>query len=70
MVKQAQRRVDGFNSLKGELDEEMAKAHESLDKVRGKIRANALNGQNPHGLLTGDQNDYLQCLEMNHRDLE
>ena len=48
----------------------MAKAHESLDRVRGKIRANMLNEQNSLGLLTSDQNDYLQCLEMNHRDLE
>ena len=70
MVKQAQRRVDGFNSLKGEIDEDMAKAHEFLERVRGKIRANVLNEQNPHGLLTNDQNDYRQCLEMNHRDLE
>ena len=70
MVKQAQRRFDGYNSLKGEIDEDMAKAHESLDRVRGKIRKNVLNEQNLHGLLTGDKNDYLQCLEMNYRDLE
>ena len=70
MVKQAQRRVDGFNSLKGEIDEDMAKAHESLDRVRGKIQANTLSEHNPHGLLSGNQNDYLKCLEMKHRDFE
>ena len=48
----------------------MAKAHESLDRVRGKIRANVVNERNPHGLLIGDKNDYFQCLEMNYRDLE
>ena len=59
MVKEAQRRVESYNSVKGEIDEEMVKVHEFLDRVRGKIRANALNEQNPNGLLTSDLNDYL-----------
>ena len=70
MVEQAQRRVEGFNSIKGEFDEDMAIMREILDRVRGKVRANALNGQNLQGLLTSDLNDYLQCLEVNHRDFE
>ena len=48
----------------------MVKVHEFVDKVRAKIKANALNEQNPNGILTSDLNDYLQCLEMNHRDLK
>ena len=70
MVKQAQRRVTGYYSLKGEINEEMTKVRESIKRVRDKIKANVQNEQNPHGLLTSDNNDYLQCLEMNHGDFE
>ena len=53
MVKSAQRKLDGFNSLKSEIDTDMATAHEALDRVRNKIKANALTEQNPYGLLSG-----------------
>ena len=46
--------LDAFDSLKGEVDTDMAMVHEILDRIRSKIRANALNEQNPNGLLTGD----------------
>ena len=37
----------------------MAKMFEYLEKVRGLIRANALNELNPQGLLTSNLQDYL-----------
>ena len=63
-------RLDGFHSLKGEIDAEMAKTLEQIEKVRAMIRDNIQGKDNPIGLLTGKLQDYLQCLEINYRDLE
>ena len=70
MLNTAKNKLAGFNLLKGEIDTDMAKAHEVLDGVRRKIRANILSKENPDGLLTNSQEDYLQCLAMNYRHLE
>ena len=54
-----------FKSLKTEIDDDMARAHEVLDRVRKKILENILSDENKDGLLTGKHDDYLKCLEMN-----
>ena len=54
-----------FKSLKTEIDDDMARAHEVLDRVRKKILENILSDENKGGLLTGKHDDYLKCLEMN-----
>ena len=46
-------KIDGFNALKGEIDGDMAVAHEALGRVRGKIRETTISKKNPFGLLTG-----------------
>lgn len=70
MVKQAQRRVDEYNVLQSELYDEMMKLSDSLERVKGKIRVNVLSEQNQNGLLMSDEQDYLKCLDMNHRGFE
>ena len=70
MVAVAEQKSAGFRSLKAEIYEEIAKAHESLDGVRKMIHENILSDNNKDGLLTGSYDDYLKCLEMSYRDLE
>ena len=40
------------------------------DAVRALIKANLKTEQNPEGLLTNEEREYLACLEMQHRELE
>lgn len=47
----------------------MATVHDSIGKVRNKIKDNILSEENPVGLLTLKKQDYLQCLDMNYRHL-
>ena len=56
--------------IKGEINTGMVRVHEALDDVRKKIRENCKSEQNQDGLLTGKQEDYLQCLEMDYRKFE
>ena len=70
MIISAQRKLEGHISLKGEIGSEMAKVCESMDKIKGKIKANCLTKENPKGTLLSKQEDYLQCLEIRHRDFE
>ena len=70
IVARAERKSAGFRSLKSEIDSEMARIHEALDGVRRKIRENIVSDENEDGLLTGRNDDYLKCLEINHRELE
>ena len=70
IVARAEQKSAGFRSLKSEIDDEMARAHEALDGVRRKIRENIVSNENEDGLLTGKHDDYLKCLEMNYRNLE
>ena len=70
MVAVAEQKLSGFNSLKSEIDDGMARAHQELDGVRMKIRENILSNENTDGLLTGKYDDYIKCLEINYRDLE
>ena len=70
MVAAAEQKSAGFRSLKAEIDDEMAKVHEALEKVRRKIHENIVSDENKDGLLIGNYDDYLKCLEMNYRDLE
>ena len=46
MVGGAQQKLSGFKSLKAEIDDEMAKAHDVLDGVRSKIRENVWSDRN------------------------
>ena len=70
MVAAAEQRFAGFKSLKAEINDDMARAHEALDKIRRKVRENTLSDANRDGLLTSKHDDYLHCLEMNYRNLE
>ena len=63
-------KLDGFHSLKGEMDAEMAKIHEQVDRVHNKIRDNIAGKDNPLGLLTGKLEDYQKTLGINFQDLE
>jgi hypothetical protein len=70
MVSAAEKKLAGFKSLKVGIDADIARANETLDGVRKKIRENTLSNENVEGLLTGNQEEYLKCLQMNYRDLE
>ena len=70
MVAVAQQKLTGYNVIKGEIDTGMVRVHEALYDVRRKILENCKSEQNQDGLLTGKQEDYLQCLEMDYRKLE
>ena len=70
IVARAEQKSAGFRSLKSEIDDEIARAHEALNGVRRKIRENILSEKNEDGLLTGKLDDYLRCLEMNYREFE
>ena len=48
----------------------MMAVHERLDQVAQKIKANMLNAFNPDGFLLQGENDYLNCLKLQHIRLE
>ena len=70
MVAAFEIKLIGLNALKGEIQAEMAKAHKAFNEVRKKIRENVQSDKNKDGLLTGEQEDYLKCLEMDYRKPE
>ena len=45
-------------------------AHEKLTKVKKAVKANMRNEQNPDGLLTREERAYMNCLELQERELE
>ena len=62
--------LDGFRSLKTDIDTEMDAIHQKLKSVSVKITDNLKSEANPEGLLTGGRNSYLNCLKLKYRELE
>ena len=56
--------------LKGEIDAGMSRARDALDEVRKLIRENGWSDKNQDGLLMSQQEDYLQCIEIDNHKLE
>ena len=59
MVTIAEKKLAGFNTLKEEIDWDLASAQKKLEGVRKKIRENTWSVDNRDGLLTAKQEDYL-----------
>ena len=70
IVSSAERQIVDFRSLKGGIDTDMLLVHETIHKITQKIRASVRSEQNQEGLLTRNEQDYLRCLELGHRELE
>ena len=70
MLSAAEKQLAGFKSLKGGIDADIVRVNQTLDGMRRKIRENTASNENRDGLLTGTQEDYLKCLEINYKDLE
>jgi len=70
MLSAAEKQLAGFKSLKGGIDADILRVNQTLDLVRKKIRENTVSNENRDGLLTGTQEDYLKCLEINYKELE
>ena len=43
---------------------------EKLEQMSNKVKANIKNDANKDGLLINDEEQYLQCLKVGHRDFE
>ena len=67
---QIEAKVEGFRSLKSDLDDKMAIVHENLDSIRTIVKENTLTLQNEDGVLTSDEAEYLKCIEVQHVKLE
>ena len=69
-------KLQGFYTLKGEIDAGLALVHERIEEVRQKLRANSRNDnaqdmmEMENALLTQGVEKYLGCLEINHASLE
>ena len=48
----------------------MSRVHEQLEAIRTKFMANLHSENNYEGLLVQTEQEYLDCLEINHRGLE
>ena len=70
MVAAAEKKVARFNSFKGEIDTDLAKALEIVESISRKIRENTLSKQNKDGILTCKEENYLKCLQINYREFE
>ena len=66
----AQAKAEAFNGLKGEIDTEMLGILEKMEGLSQKVKANIRSDENPEGLLTRREEEYLRCLETGHRELE
>ena len=66
----ADSKVSGIRGLKEEILSDMAVVNQKLDQVNQKIKDNIISDRNPNGLLKKKEEDYLKCLELNHRELE
>ena len=70
IVTRAKDKLEGFEKLKSEIDTAMMEVHQKIDGVSQMIKANVRSEDNPNGLLVKPSDDYLKCLELQHRDLE
>ena len=66
----AHAKAEAFNGLKGEIDTEMLGILEKMEGLSQKVKANVRSDENPEGLLTRREEEYLRCLETGHRELE
>ena len=70
LVNSAQQKLDGYRSLKSEIDKEMMDVHERLDRVSSIVKANICDERNPDGFFTHKQESYLDCLKFQHVEFE
>ena len=69
-VSEAQQQIDGFRTLKPELDTDLQAVLEKIGALKIKIKSNVRGKDNPRGLLTRDADLYLACLTIQHEKLE
>ena len=48
----------------------MAAIHERIQIVRGIVKESVISKENPTGVLTKDEQEYMACMEMQHVRLE
>ena len=70
MVAKARSKLNGFQSLKSDIDSDLAVIHERIEIVKEKIRDNVNKDKKQDGLLTLKEADYLSCLEFGYERLE
>ena len=70
MISKSEKRILDFKSLKSEIDSDLLSIVQTLISLRQKIRINKHDKMNINGLLTQNVEDYLLCLELDHKKLE
>ena len=70
ILKAAESKISSFNKLKTEIDSGISEIHEKVKVVSKRIRENIKCEQNPEGLLTRKESDYLRCLRIEYRTLK
>ena len=69
MIAIAKQKLIGIESLKSELEPILQDIRKNLEHVKQIYIQNVVNEENPDGLLTGLEADYLECLDLNHEKL-
>ena len=70
IISQAQDKCANLQSFKSEIDVDMMALLELTDAIKQKITRCLKTNENPDGLLTQLEQEYLSCLDIGHRKLE
>ena len=66
----AKKKLDNFRTFKVDVDIEVQKVLFRLDGLRHRIRESMIGSDNKNGFLKRKEEDYLKCLEIDHKQLE
>ena len=64
MVAEAENYVACFLQVKAEVDTQMAKIHKRVQMVKEIIKGSVRGKENPTGVLTKSEQEYMECLEL------
>ena len=70
MLSNAESRRTTFAQVKTEIDSKLMIAHTNLDEVKALIKGNIQSTANPKGTFTGEEQEYLDCLQLSHVKFE
>ena len=70
MLANAESRRAGLAQVKTDIDSRLMVAHTNLDEAKALIKSNLQNTDNPKGVFTGEEKEYMDCLQLGHVKLE
>lgn len=70
LTQQAQGKRDGLANLQAYFEAVLSTVLDKLDGLKRVVQENIKSEQNPDGLLTRSEQDYIDCLELNYHEFQ